>query len=198
MAAPIIFYMDFASPYAYFALEQIQQIGREAGRKVEWRPVLIWAVFKQLGISAPMDVPAKKDYLFADMRRSADYFGVPYRHPTRLPASAHLATRLYLTIAEQDDALARQFGTGIFQSFFQEDGDITDKDHVIEIAVRHGIDSQTAEAAMNGPRGRELLAAGIDQAIADRVIGSPFFLVDGEPFFGADRLPQVKWRLRDG
>jgi 2-hydroxychromene-2-carboxylate isomerase len=198
MAAPIIFYMDFASPYAYFALDGIEEIGREAGRKVEWRPVLIWAVFKQLGISAPMDVPAKKDYMIADMRRSADYFGVPYRHPSRLPASAHLATRLYLTIAEQDEALARQFGLGIFRSFFQEDGDITNKDHIIEIAVRHGIDGKTAEEAMNAPRGRELLAAGIDRAIADNVIGSPFFLVDGEPFFGADRLPQVKWRLRNG
>jgi len=198
MAAPIIFYMDFASPYAYFALDGIEEIAREAGRTVEWRPVLIWAVFKQLGISAPMDVPAKKDYLVADMRRSADYFGVPYRHPTRLPASAHLATRLYLTIAEQDEALARQFGLGIFRSFFQEDGDIANKDHVIEIAVRHGIDSKTAEEAMSAPRGRELLAAGIDRAIADNVIGSPFFLVDGEPFFGADRLPQIKWRLRNG
>lgn len=198
MAAPIIFYMDFASPYAYFALEQIEEIGRAADRKVEWRPVLIWAVFKQLGISAPMDVPAKKDYLVADMQRSADYFSVPYRHPSRLPASAHLATRLYLTIEEQDGALARQFGLGIFRSFFQDDGDITNKDHVIEIAVQHGIDSQIAEEVMNAPRGRELLAARIDQAIGDRVIGSPFFLVDSEPFFGADRLPQVKWRLRNG
>ena len=48
---------------------------------------------------------------------------------------------------------------------------------------------------MEGPLGRERLAAAVDAAIADKVCGSPFFIIDGEPFFGADRLPQIAWRL---
>ena len=48
---------------------------------------------------------------------------------------------------------------------------------------------------MKGPIGRQRLAAAIDAAIADKVCGSPFFIVDGEPFFGADRLDQIAWRL---
>ena len=48
---------------------------------------------------------------------------------------------------------------------------------------------------MNGPLGRARLAAAVDAAVADKVCGSPYFIVDGEPFFGADRLPQIAWRL---
>lgn len=63
MPDKIVFYFDFASPYAYFALDRIEALGRKAGRAVEWRPVLAWAIFKELGIAAPTEVPAKRDYI---------------------------------------------------------------------------------------------------------------------------------------
>ena len=81
MAAPIRLYLDFASPYAWFALGGIERLAREHGREIEWRPVLIWAVLKAHGIAAPMNVPIKRDYLVADMVRSAAFHGVA------LPAS---------------------------------------------------------------------------------------------------------------
>ena len=198
MAGPIIFYFDFASPYAYFALDRIEEIGRAAGREVEWRPVLVWAIFRELGIATPTDVTAKRDYMFADMKRSADYFGVPYRHPAKMPASAHLATRLYMTIADRDAALARRLGRALFDAFFRDERDITDKAVVIDVATETGIDAATAEEGINGPRGRELLTAAVAQGVADGVVGSPFFIIDGETFFGADRLPQIGWRLGHG
>ena len=86
MATPIRFYLDFASPYAWFALDGIERLAREHGREIEWRPVLIWAVLKAHGIAAPMNVPAKRDYLVADMVRSAAFHGVPYRAPDQAAA----------------------------------------------------------------------------------------------------------------
>ena len=50
-------------------------------------------------------------------------------------------------------------------------------------------------AAIDGPVGRERLAAAVADAVAAGVFGSPFVILDGEPFFGADRLPQIAWRL---
>lgn len=195
MPSPIIFYFDFASPYAYFALEEIEATGRRWDRPVEWRPVLVWAILKALEIAPPLEIRAKRDYLFADMRRSANFHGLPYRQPTHLPASAHLATRLYLTIAEQDGDRAKAFGRDLFRAFFTEDRDITDKAEIAAIAARHGVGAAATQDGMTGARGRSLLAAAIDRALADGVIGSPFFLLDGEAFFGADRLPQIIWRL---
>jgi 2-hydroxychromene-2-carboxylate isomerase len=196
MAGPVRFYLDFASPYAWFALNGIEQLAQEHGRGVEWQPVLIWAVLKANGIAPPMDVPAKRRYFETDMVRSAQFLGVPYRHPSRLPLSAHLATRLYYTIAESDVPKARAFGRDVFGAFFTRDEDIAEADTILRLAASHDIAADEAREAMNGPLGRQRLAAAVDAAVADGVCGSPFFVVDGEPFFGADRLPQLAWRLQ--
>jgi len=191
---PIVFYFDFASPYAYFAADGIERIAAENGRTVEWRAFLAWAAFKAHGISPPMDVPAKHAYFVTDMVRSAAFHGVPYRHP-KLPVSAHRAARLFHVVAEEDPGIARAFARKAFSAFFAEGEDIAAEAVVLRIARDCGIAEDTAREAIEGPLGRALLAAAVDRAVADGVCGSPFFLVDGEPFFGADRLPQIAWRL---
>jgi 2-hydroxychromene-2-carboxylate isomerase len=195
MATPIRFYLDFASPYAWIALPGIERLAAEHGRALEWRPVLIWAVLKAQGIASPMGTPAKRRYFKTDMARSAAFHGVPYRHPSRLPLSAHLATRVYYTIAEHDLAKAQSFGRGVFAAFFSADEDIADAAVVERLALSHGLRPDEAQEAMNGPLGRQRLSAMVDAAIADGVCGSPWFIIDGEPFFGADRLSQIDWRL---
>ena len=195
MAAPIVFYFDFASPYAYVALAPLDALARAHGREVEWRPIILWAVFKALGIAAPLGTPARWRYLQLDMARSAAFHGVPYRHPEALPASSHLAARLYLVVERADPVLARRLGPALFRAFMADGRDITDPEVLAAVAGECGVPADRARAAMDGADGRALLAASVERAIADGVCGSPFFIVDGEPFFGADRLPQIAWRL---
>lgn len=193
--APIVFYFDFASPYAYFAADGIERIAAENGRTVEWRPILVWAVLKAQGIPPPMDVPAKRAYFVTDMVRSAAFHGLPYRHPEKLPLSAHRAARLFHAIAVDDAETARAFARAAFTAFFVAGEDISDEAVVLRTAHECGIGSAAAREAIEGTAGRTMLADAVDRAVADGVCGSPFFLVDGEPFFGADRLPQIAWRL---
>ena len=198
MTGPIRFYFDFASPYAYFSLGQIEAIGEEFGRKVEWRPVLLWAVLKAHGIPAPMEAQARRDYIVNDMRRSAAFFGVPYRHPARLPLSSHLAARLFHALADEEPETAIRLARRVFTAFFAEGVDISDEAAMLQLAGEAGIGPELAAQAMKGPRGRALLEGAVAAAIADGVVGSPYFLVDGEGFFGADRLPQLRWFLSGG
>jgi 2-hydroxychromene-2-carboxylate isomerase len=81
MPDPIRFYFDFASPYGYFASTRIEALAEEFGRTVEWRPILLWAVFKTHGIAPPMDLSVRRDYLLHDMARSAAFFDVPIERP---------------------------------------------------------------------------------------------------------------------
>jgi 2-hydroxychromene-2-carboxylate isomerase len=196
MGEAIRFYFDFASPYAYFALNGIAQAAARYERAVEWRPILAWAVFKAHGIAPPMDIPAKHAYFVIDMARSAAFHGVDYRHPLKLTLSSHLCARLYYAIAEQDPSQAQAFGREVFAAFFARGEDISDVETVVRLAGLHGVGRPAAEEGLNGARGRSLLAAAVEAAIGDRVCGSPFFIIDGEPFFGADRLPQISWRLQ--
>lgn len=189
------FYLDFASPYAYFALPGIERLAAAHARGLEWRPVLVWAVLKAQKIAPPMESPARLRYFLTDMARSAAFHGLPYRHPSRFPLSAHRAARLYYAIAETDIVKAHDFGKAALAAFFTRDADISNEDVLVALAAEQGVAADAARAAIDAPLGRERLAAMIDAAVSDGVTGSPFFIVDGEPFFGADRLPQIEWRL---
>ena len=198
MHAPIRFYMDFASPYAYFASRGIEAIGAEFGRAVEWRPILMWAVLKAHGIAAPMDVPIKRSYLLADMERSAAFHGLDYRHPVKLPMSAHLAARLHHAVADEDPGTGTRLAHALFAAFFRDHRDIADEETLVEIGASVGLPRETVVEGARGAKGRALLEAAVAEAIEAGVVGSPYFIVDGEGFFGADRLPQLRWLLSGG
>jgi 2-hydroxychromene-2-carboxylate isomerase len=195
MNTALRFYFDFASPYAYFALRPLQALAKQHGRKIEYRPMLMWAVLKAHGIAAPLDAPVKRAYFMADMVRSAAFHDAPYRHPAKLPVSSHLAARLYYAVVEQQPEAAQAMVHMIFDAFFARGEDITLADVLSALAMAQGLDLSAARKAMDGQVGRQRLAEAVDLAIADKVCGSPFVIVDGEAFFGADRLPQIAWRL---
>jgi len=192
---PIRFYFDFASPYAYFAARQIDAIGAEFKRRVEWQPILVWAVLKAQGIAAPMESPARRAYLLHDMQRSAAYFGLPFHEPVRLPVSTHLAARLYHVVANDDPGRAAELADRLFQAFFVNRRDISDAGVLGEIGAGLGIAGDRVAEAIKGPAGRALLERAVAQGVAEGIIGSPHFVVDGEGFFGVDRLPQLRWHL---
>ena len=195
MADPIRFYFDFASPYAYFALSELDAIGGEFGRPVEWRVVLMWPILKAHGIFPPMDAPVKRAYLLHDMKRSARFMDVPYVHPVKLPLSSHLAARLYYGVEQQVPGRGRAFGERLFRAFFTEQQDISDAETLVRLAREFGLSEAQALEGMNGASARALLEQAVNEAVCARVVGSPCFIVDGETFFGADRLPQLRWHL---
>lgn len=198
MGAPIRFYLDFASPYAYFAAGQVEAIGTEFGRTVEWRPILMWAVLKAHDISAPLESPAKRTYMLADMERSAAFFGLPYAKPEKLPMSSHLAGRLFYATQQQSPELSAALAQRLLTGFFVEGRDISDEATLISLAAEVGVAPANALEGLKGPEGRAGLEAAVAEAIASGVIGSPYFLVDGQGLFGADRLPQLRWLLSGG
>jgi 2-hydroxychromene-2-carboxylate isomerase len=85
------------------------------------------------------------------------------------------------------------FARRVFAAFFVEGRDIAQEDVLRALAIEAGIAGDAAAEDMKA--GRPLLERAVNDAIADKVVGSPFFLVDGEGFFGADRLPQLRWYL---
>ena len=69
---------------------------------------------------------------------------------------------------------------------------------VADTAAEAGFDREACLSALGSDEIKAKLRAAGDAAVARGVFGSPFFLVDGEPFFGADRLPQVDRWLETG
>lgn len=194
----IEFYFDFSSPYGYFASIRIDELAGRYQRSVDWRPFLVGTAMKATGHQPMVNTPMLEDYVKVDVPRFARLLGVPFQLPDSFPLVASAASRAFYWLQEQDTGLARRFAGRTYHAFFGEGRDISKPDELRRIGADCGADGdQLVEAAQN-PRMKSLFKEKNDAALAKGVFGSPFILVDGEPFWGADRLDQVEKWLETG
>lgn len=198
MAEAIDFYFDFSSPYSYLAAEKIDALAERFGRQVNWRPILLGVVFQQLGTQSLVKQPGQGDYAPRDMARSARFLGIPFRMPSRFPLPTQAAARAYYWLEGQDPALARRFAHAVFRAFYVDDRDISAPAEVLAIATDLGIARAALEAALASPEVKERLKRETEAAVDQGLFGAPWVVVDGEAFWGADRLAQIEKWLETG
>lgn len=192
---PVDFYFDFSSPYGYFAACRVDELVGRQGRAVVWHPILLGVVFEVTGGRPLPSQPLKGEYARIDIPRTAAQLGLPYRHPTRFPVSGQAACRAFYWLQRQDAGAARLLARALLDALFVADRDIGDPAVVIDVAAARGVDRDALAAALADPGVKALPREATEQAMRDGVFGSPFFRVDGEPYWGNDRLEQVIARL---
>jgi 2-hydroxychromene-2-carboxylate isomerase len=199
MPTAIDFYFDFSSPYAFLASERIDELAAKHGRTVDYRPVLLGVVFKASG-GAPLteQYGPKARYSVHDFARSARFAGIPYRHPPKFPIGAVAASRAVLWLKQHRPQSVGAFVHAVFRAYFQDSRDITDASELARIADANGIDGAQLMAAAQEPAAKEALRADVERAIAFGVFGAPTIVVDGEVFWGNDRLAQIDRWLASG
>jgi 2-hydroxychromene-2-carboxylate isomerase len=198
MNSPIDFYFDFSSPYGYLASEMIEALGQRCGRAVNWHPMLLGVVFKATGGQPLTMAPMKGPYSERDMRRSAAFYGVPFHMPTVFPIATQNPARAVLWMQIKHPAHAKKFALELYRAFFRGDRDISKLDVIGDIAAGLGYSADEVIAATQSDDIKNQLKANVEAAIAKGVFGAPFFIVDGEQFWGADRLPMLEQWLTKG
>ena len=199
MAAPIDFYFDFSSPYGYLAAQKIDALAAKYGRTVDWRPVLLGVVFKQTGMAPLTEIPLKGEYSKRDIARSARFHGITgFRMPSKFPIASQAPARIVLWLKARDPALAVRVAKALFHAFFVDDIDISNPDAAVAVAAKEGVDAAAARAAIDDPAIKNALKQDVEQAIGRGVFGSPFIIIDGEPFWGLDRFDQLERWLATG
>ena len=160
--------------------------------------MLLGVVFKQTGMAPLTQIPIKGDYSRRDFERSARFHGVPFRMPPVFPIASQAPSRIVLWAKARDRALATQLAQALYAAFFQDGLDISNPDVAADVAGRNGADRTAARACIDDPAVKDLLKREVDAAIAAGVFGSPFVVVDGEPFWGLDRFDQLERWLATG
>ncbi len=197
MSGVIEFWFDFGSPYAYFAATQIDAVAGRCQRSVIWRPFLLGAVFKVTEMKPLIDQPLRGPYARYDWNRIARKLGVPFQHLERPPAGL-VPSRAFYWIHEMAPELASPFARAVFDGFFGEGRDLGSQQETVELAATLGIDSDQLSGALATDRVKETLRSVTNDAIARGVFGSPMFIVDGEAFWGFDRLGMMEEWIREG
>lgn len=195
---PIDFYFDFSSPYGYLASEKIDALAARYGRTVNWHPILLGVVFRETGGAPLTTLPIKGDYSLRDFSRSARFMDAPYTHPAHFPVSTKHAARAYYWLHDRAPDAATAFAHAVYRAYFSAGCDISSADQILTLAAEHGCDRAELAAALEAQALKDRLQVECTAALQKNVFGSPFIIVDGEPFFGADRLPQIERWLATG
>ncbi len=195
---PIDFYFDFASPYGYFMSEKIDALAAQHGRTVTWRPILLFAALRALGLPAPFEHPVKLEYITADFARSAKFLGVDYSLPPGFPALTQQAARAFYLLNSKAPNAANPFAQAVLRGYFRDGRDISGIDVVAQMVCEQTASLGSAADVsdlLRTDEAKALLQNAITAAVEKKVFGSPFVMIDGEPFFGVDRLPQIAQKL---
>lgn len=199
MVNPIEFFFDFSSPYGYFASTQIETLAAKHGREVVWRPFLMGAALKLMNVPPNVEFPLKGDYVRHDFDRTARWFGVPFRIPAPFPVATIAAARAFYWTEAQDAKRAKEVAMALYKAYFVEGTNISDAENVIKVGASAGLDADALRAGIGEQAIKDRLKSVTDDAVTRNIFGSPFFVVDGEPFWGTDRLAQVdRWLADDG
>lgn len=198
MPAPLEFYFDFSSPYSYLLSEQIEAVATRHGRSVLYKPTLLGAIFKISGMAPLTEIPLKGDYARRDFARSARFHGVAFNMPAQFPISTVSAARALLWLQASGSAKSVSFVHKTLRAYFVEGRNISEPEVLRAIATELGIDAGAMAAGIQEQGIKDRLKALVDESIARGVCGAPFVFVDGEPFWGHDRLPQIERWLQYG
>jgi 2-hydroxychromene-2-carboxylate isomerase len=194
----IDFYFDFSSPYSYIASEWVDALAARHGRTVIWKAILLGATFQAAELKPPVAYPIKREYSLHDFERSARFAGVPLKNPDKFPIPTQNAARVFWWLAEQDRDRAAQWGRHCLRAYFARGVDLSDAAQLRQLATDFGLEADEVESVWNDPTWKARLKAENEAAIAAGVFGAPFFMVDGEPFWGNDRRPQIERWLEKG
>ena len=195
---PIEFYFDFSSPYGYLAAHRIEAVGAEAGREVLWRPILLGVVFKASGQSPLVSQPLRGPYHRHDLERTARRQKLPFRLPDDFPMATIAAARAFYALEAASPQDAKKLALALFDAAFAQGINISTRETVLDIAAKAGLDRDRIAAGIEDAAVKQRLKAETDGAIARNIFGSPFFVVDGEMFWGNDRIPDLKDWLATG
>ena len=192
----VTFFFDYSSPYTYLASTQIERVAAEVGATIEWRPILLGALFKTIG-NAVVPIQAasvpRRRYLNQDLDDWAAHWAVPFRFASRFPMMTVLPLRmtLALPLAQRTPLIH-----ALFRAYWVEDRDISDAAVLLSVASELGLDGAALLEGATSPDVKAALSANTTSASEAGVYGLPSFLVDDQLYFGQDRLDFVAEALR--
>jgi 2-hydroxychromene-2-carboxylate isomerase len=184
----IEFWFDFGSNYSYLSAMRIEALAAQHGVRVLWKPFLLGPIFKAFGwTSSPFVLQKEKGaYVWRDMQRMCDKYGLPWTQPGSFPRRALLPLRVALLGADQ--AWIGAFCRRIMLANFAEDREIDDPVLVGEVLGALGLDAAALIAAAGTEQHKLAMRAQGEQAVRRGIFGAPMFFAGDDMFWGNDRL----------
>jgi 2-hydroxychromene-2-carboxylate isomerase len=192
MTKTLEFFFDVGSPAAYLAWTQLPALGCA----IDYKPMLLGGVFQATGNHSPTTVPAKGSYMMKDLALHAQRYGVPFQHNPHFPINTLTLMRGATAVQMQEPQRFHELVDALYRAIWVEQKDMNDPQVVASVLHPAGFDPAQLLAQASDPQVKERLKQVTQDAVARGVFGAPTFFVDGQMFWGQDRLDFVKQALK--
>ncbi len=199
--SPLHFHFDFISPYGYFASLRIEALAQRHGRAVEWHAMLLGvSVLKVMGLKPLLETPLKGPYTERDVLRCAREHGLAMARAPADPVMNPLpCARAFAWVRQHQPQHAAAVAHAIYAAYWGEGRDLSTPDALRALALPEGLSGDALADAAANDEASALLRAEVDASLKAGVFGSPTVVVDGELFWGVDKLDQLdRWLARGG
>jgi 2-hydroxychromene-2-carboxylate isomerase len=193
----IQYYLAAISPWTYLGHTRLAQIAQQAGATIEVLPCDLGGVFAVSGgLPLPKRAPQRQAYRLVELRRWSEHLGMPMNvTPAFFPTPSDLANKLVVaTQTQQGGPAAMRIAGAIMAATWARELNIANDDTLAQLLSECELPAALLEQA-KGAEAQQKFEANTQAAIAAQVFGAPSYVVDGELFWGQDRLDFLARKL---
>lgn len=198
MSHAVDYYFAPQSPWTYLGHERFARIAAAAGAQVRVLPIDLGRIFPiSGGLPLPKRAPQRQAYRLVELKRFSEHLGLPMNvQPKYFPVAAQDAARLIVAVDLHDGTeAAMRIAGAIFRAVWVQERNIDDAQTLAAVLAEQGLDAQRLAQSREAPV-QQRYDANTQQATDAGVFGAPTYVVDGELFWGQDRLEFVQRRLQ--
>lgn len=198
MRRTVDYYFATMSPWAYLGHERFVRLATAADAEVRVRPMDLGKIFPLSGgLPLGKRAPQRQAYRLVELRRWSEWLKLPLNlHPKHFPVSGDASCRLISVVAERDGAgAALRLAGAVLAAVWVQERDIADAATLAGLLHASGLDAARL-AQSQAEEGQALADAHTQAAIDAGVFGAPSYVIDGEVYWGQDRLDFVERRLQ--
>jgi 2-hydroxychromene-2-carboxylate isomerase len=184
-ATQVTWYFDVISPFAYLALDAIEELAQHIG--ITYRPILFAALLERWKHLGPAEIPPKRIHTYRLCLFEAQRRGIAFRLPPTHPFNPLKPLRLLAALDGGPGAVR------IVMDCIWRDGlDLSREENLKAAGIALGLDPAEAVALADAPEAKAKLRANTDAAVAAGLFGVPTLQIGAELFWGADALPMAR------
>ena len=179
------FYYDYGSPTAYLAWTQLSNSDNNKFQ-INYNPVLLGGIFAATNNRSPVHVESKAKWMWGDLKMYARKYNVALK-----PNDAFPVNTLYLmrgAIYAKKNNLIEKYNEIMFKAMWESNINLSDPDNIINTLKAGGLDSKEFLSAAENQEIKDELKGVTSKAIELGLFGVPTFIIDGELYFGQDRM----------
>jgi 2-hydroxychromene-2-carboxylate isomerase len=190
------FYFDFGSPAAYLAFTQLPKLEAETQSTAIYKAMLLGGVFQATGNQSPATIPAKGKYTFTDFARFAKRYGVVHNRNPHFPINTLMLMRGAVGLQRTQPEQFLAYCEAVFNAIWVDSLNMNDPAVLGKALSDKGFEPMVLMALCSEQATKDALKALTEEAVQRGVFGAPTFFVEGEMFWGQDRLDWVREALK--